>query len=90
LRCLECPDGQIRGHHLNWNKRLGTGQDLGRLVLLARFVHVRYVPELDVRDVMSGGGNGRSNDPSGGIACPKLTLRRKTSSQRPSHFIAID
>src|ERR1700730_13497426 len=26
------PEGQIRGHHLNWNKRLGTCQDLGRLV----------------------------------------------------------
>ena len=24
---------KIRGHHLNWNKRLGTGQKLGRLVL---------------------------------------------------------
>src|SRR6202040_3654544 len=36
LRCLERPHGQIRGHHLNWNKRLGTGQDLGRLVLHER------------------------------------------------------
>jgi hypothetical protein len=27
------PDGQIRGHHLNWNKRLGAGQDLGQSVL---------------------------------------------------------
>src|ERR1700730_1108567 len=33
LRCLERPHGQIRGHRLNWNQRLGTGQDLGRLVL---------------------------------------------------------
>jgi hypothetical protein len=30
--CLECPDGQIRGHHLNWNQRLGKGQNLGQLV----------------------------------------------------------
>src|SRR5208283_1544312 len=34
LRCLERPHGQIRGHHLNWNERMGTGQNLGRLVLL--------------------------------------------------------
>ena len=33
LRCLERPDGQIRGHRLNWNQRLGQGQNLGRLVL---------------------------------------------------------
>src|SRR5208282_5818710 len=32
LRCLERPHGQIRGHHLNWNERMGTGQNLGRLV----------------------------------------------------------
>jgi hypothetical protein len=32
LRRLECLDGQIRDHHLNWNQRLGTSQDLGRLV----------------------------------------------------------
>ncbi len=36
LRCgsrrLECPDRQIRGHHLNWNQRLGKSQNLGRLV----------------------------------------------------------
>jgi hypothetical protein len=35
LRCLERPDRQIRGHRINWNQRLGTGQDLGRLVLVA-------------------------------------------------------
>jgi transposase len=28
LRCLERPHGQIRGHRLNWNQRLGTGQNL--------------------------------------------------------------
>jgi transposase len=32
LRCLERPHGQIRGHRLNWNERMGTGQNLGRLV----------------------------------------------------------
>jgi len=33
LRCLERPHGQIRGYRLNWNERMGTGQNLGRLVL---------------------------------------------------------
>jgi hypothetical protein len=32
LRCLERPHGQIRGYRLNWNERMGTGQNLGRLV----------------------------------------------------------
>jgi hypothetical protein len=35
LRCLERPHGQIRGHRLNWNERMGTGQNLERLVLAA-------------------------------------------------------
>jgi hypothetical protein len=31
-RCLDRPDRRIRGHRLNWNQRLGKGQNLGRLV----------------------------------------------------------
>jgi hypothetical protein len=32
LRCPERPHGQIRGHRLNWSERMGTGQNLERLV----------------------------------------------------------
>jgi Integrase core domain len=45
LRCLERPHGQIRGHRLNWNERMGTGQNLGRLVSMDLFV----VPALSFR-----------------------------------------
>jgi hypothetical protein len=38
LRRLECPDGQIRGHRVSWNQRLGAGQNLGRLVLYMRLL----------------------------------------------------
>jgi len=31
-RCLDRPDRRIRGHRLNWNQRMGKGQNLGRLV----------------------------------------------------------
>jgi D-arabinose 1-dehydrogenase-like Zn-dependent alcohol dehydrogenase len=35
LRRLECLDGQIRDHHLNWNQRLGTSQGWDRFPALA-------------------------------------------------------
>src|ERR1700724_1713712 len=52
LRCLERPHGQILGHRLNWNQRLGTGQDLGRLVLLpAPYFHVVYTLPGPIADI---------------------------------------
>jgi hypothetical protein len=32
LRCLDAPIAKSEVITFNWNKRLGTGQDLGRLV----------------------------------------------------------
>jgi hypothetical protein len=38
LRCLERSNGKIQRHHLNRNQRMGTGQDLRRLVSLVNSV----------------------------------------------------
>jgi hypothetical protein len=52
LRCLERPHGQIRGHHLNWDERMGTGQDLGRLVSVPRIKAGRV--GFEVRRLVAG------------------------------------